>query len=140
MQKKVLFLPKKSTLRHMPRGVWQKTRLFPFFFSSQPSLINTWDSVKYFLKVKSLNLIWICSRQFGEHVFMWLHSTHHPYGPHPKPPLLFIQFYPDPELDHHHCFHHQSHIITALNISIVIISPITIIIHEFLLKSFYGLI
>lgn len=29
-----------------------------------------------------------------------------PLWPHPKPPLLFIQFYPT-KLDHHHCFHHH---------------------------------
>ena len=43
----------------------------------------TWEVKITFKKVfrACLTFIWICSRTFGEHVFMWLHSTHHPYGP-----------------------------------------------------------
>ena len=71
----------------------------------------TWEVKITFKKVfrACLTFFWICSRTFGEHVFMWLHSTHHPYGPHPKPPLLFIQFYPT-ELDHHRSFYHHHYV------------------------------
>ena len=59
---------------------------------------------KHCVSVRVRSLTSVCSRPFGGHVFMRLHSTHHPYGSPSQATFIIHTILSHPELDRHHSF------------------------------------